>query len=202
MKIKHVELEKIGATVEQYPPSNLPEIAFAGRSNVGKSSLINALVGRKNIAHTSSKPGKTRTVNFYCVNQSFRFVDLPGYGYAIASKKEKAKWHQIIDTYLHHRNNLYEVVLVVDIRHEPTKQDIEMYQWILEIGFTGFVVATKLDKISRGKRQKNIGILQRTLGIDDGDLIFPFSSTSKENRDLLLEQVDHIIKYGSGFDEE
>lgn len=147
-------LEKIAALPEQYPPSDLGEIAFAGRSNVGKSSLINSLIQRKNLARTSSKPGKTRTVNFYNVDDAFRLVDLPGYGYASVSKAEKEKWAETIETYLHQRENLYEVILVVDSRHEPTVQDKQMYEWILHLGFTGFVVATKTDKLSKNKLNK------------------------------------------------
>lgn len=201
MKINSAELERIAATTDQYPPADLPEIAFAGRSNVGKSSLINAVLNRKNLAHTSSKPGKTRTVNFYRVNDGFRLVDLPGYGFAVASKKEKNKWHDIIDTYLHTRKNLYEVVLVVDIRHEPTKQDVQMYEWILDIGFTGFVVATKYDKISRGQRQKHVSAIKKKLGVEDVDLIIPFSATDRTNQEIVSEQIWRIVEYGEGFED-
>ena len=170
MKIISSELEQIAAIISQYPKSDLKEIAFAGRSNVGKSSFINAVINRKNLARTSSKPGKTRTVNFYKINNEFRLVDLPGYGYAQVSKSEKEKWGKIIETYLTNRGNLCEVILVVDIRHAPSKDDILMYNWLLEYGFSGYVIATKADKISRGQWNKHLKIVRETLGIKDTNL--------------------------------
>lgn len=167
MKIISSELEQIAAIISQYPKSDLKEIAFAGRSNVGKSSFINAVINRKNLARTSSKPGKTRTVNFYKINNEFRLVDLPGYGYAQVSKSEKEKWGKIIETYLTNRGNLCDVILVVDIRHAPSKDDILMYNWLLEYGFSGYVIATKADKISRGQWNKHLKIVRETLGIKD-----------------------------------
>lgn len=196
MKILSSHLEKIAATIEQYPLANLPEIAFAGRSNVGKSSFINSILNRKNLARTSSKPGKTRTVNFYNVNDTFRLVDLPGYGYASVSKEEKGKWTQIIETYLHHRSNLMEVVLLVDIRHEPTAQDVQMYEWILEIGFTGFVIATKMDKLSKSRAVRHLAMIQKKLHIKDSDLIFLYSSETKYNQEIILEQFQNIVEFG------
>lgn len=195
-------LEKIAALPEQYPPSDLGEIAFAGRSNVGKSSLINSLIQRKNLARTSSKPGKTRTVNFYNVDDAFRLVDLPGYGYASVSKAEKEKWAETIETYLHQRENLYEVILVVDSRHEPTVQDKQMYEWILHLGFTGFVVATKTDKLSKNKLNKSLSIIRKSLEIEDKDLIFPISSQTKSNMDILREQIAAIIEFGEEREKE
>lgn len=162
MKIKSSRLDTIAAILDQYPNEELPEIAFAGRSNVGKSSFINALINRKNLARTSSKPGKTRTVNFYNINEEFRLVDLPGYGYAAVSKSEKDNWAKIIETYLNNRKNLYEVILLVDIRHKPTSNDILMYEWILSFDFTGFVIANKADKISKNSYRKNIDIIMKT----------------------------------------
>lgn len=156
MKIIKSDLHAIAVGPKQYPQDELPEIAFAGRSNVGKSSFINSMINRANLARTSGKPGKTRTINFYIINDSFRFVDLPGYGYAIASKTEKEKWGEIIERYLTDRKNLREVVLIVDIRHEPTDQDLMMYQWIKSFGYRGIVIATKADKISKGNYQKSI----------------------------------------------
>lgn len=190
-------LEKIAAIPEQYPPSDLCEVAFAGRSNVGKSSLINGLIQRKNLARTSSKPGKTRTVNFYNVDEAFRLVDLPGYGYASVSKSEKEKWATTIETYLHHRDNLCEVVLVVDARHEPSVQDKQMYEWILHLGFTGFVVATKTDKLSKNKLNKTLSVIRKSLKIDDPDLLFPISSEKKTNMEFLREQILAIVEYGN-----
>ncbi|MDY6065744.1 MAG: ribosome biogenesis GTP-binding protein YihA/YsxC [Finegoldia sp.] len=200
MKIKNADLERVAALISQYPDESIPEIAFCGRSNVGKSSFINSMVNRKNLARTSSKPGKTRTVNFYNVDDRFRLVDLPGYGYAATSKKEKESWAKVIERYLNNRKNLYEVFLIVDIRHEPTAQDKEMYNWIVQSGFCGFVIATKLDKIGKSKLQKNLSVIRKKLEIEDEDLIFEYSSETKENKELLLEQFDLIIKYGQGLE--
>lgn len=201
MKIKSSRLETIAATLKQYPGDNLPEIALAGRSNVGKSSFINAFLNRKNLARTSSKPGKTRTVNFYNVNEEFRLVDLPGYGYAAVSKSEKDNWATIIETYLNNRPNLYETVLIVDIRHDPSAQDKQMYHWIKEIGFTGFVIAGKADKVARSKFPQYAKNIAKVLEIEDRDLIIPFSSEKKTNLDIVYDQFENIIKYGSGFEE-
>ena len=193
MKLISSELEQIAAIVSQYPNSDLKEVAFAGRSNVGKSSFINAFINRKNLARTSSKPGKTRTVNFYKINDSFRLVDLPGYGYAQVSKSEKEKWGVIIETYLSNRENLCEVILVVDIRHAPSKEDVLMYNWLLEYGFTGYVIATKADKISKGQWNKHIKIIKDTLNIKDGSLVLPFSSDSKVNLEMIHQKIEEIL---------
>lgn len=202
MIIKNSDLERIAATLKQYPDEELPEIAFAGRSNVGKSSFINTVINRKNLARTSSKPGKTRTVNFYNVNGEFRLVDLPGYGFAHVSKSEKDNWAKIIETYLNNRSNLYETILVVDIRHKPSVQDIQMYKWIMSFGFTGFVIANKADKISKNKYQAQVKQIMKALDIKDKDLIIPFSSENRINIDLAREQIDNILKYGEGFEKE
>lgn len=193
MKIISSELEKIAGIISQYPQINLKEIAFVGRSNVGKSSFINAFLNRKNLARTSSKPGKTRTVNFYNVNNDFRLVDLPGYGYAKVSKSEKEKWKEIIETYLSNRENLLEVILIVDIRHAPSKEDVIMYNWLLEYGFTGYVIATKMDKISKGRLNKHIKIIKETLKIKDSNLILPFSSDSKSNLEKIHQRIENIL---------
>lgn len=193
MKIKDIELEQVAGFKSQWPNDDLAEIAFVGRSNVGKSSFINSFSNRKAIAKTSSKPGKTRTINFYRVNNAFRLVDLPGYGYAKVSKAEKAKWDKLINEYLHERENLKEVFLLVDIRHEPTVLDKQMYDWILESGYMGFVIATKFDKIKKGQVQKHLKQVQKTLGIEDEGLIFAYSSETKHNKDVLEEQVEVII---------
>ncbi len=163
MKIIKSDLQSIAVKPEQYPKDDLIEIAFAGgRSNVGKSSFINSMINRKNLARTSSKPGKTRTINFYLINGEFRLVDLPGYGYAQVSKAEKEKWGgHIIEEYLSKRENLREVILIVDIRHEPTNDDLMMYNWIKSFGFKGLVIATKADKISRGSWQNIYRLLRR-----------------------------------------
>lgn len=181
MKIISSDLQAIAVEPKGYPEDELSEIAFVGRSNVGKSSFINSMINRKNLARTSGKPGKTRTINFYIINESFRFVDLPGYGYAKVSKSEQEKWRDIIDKYLSTRKNLKEVILIVDIRHSPTGQDVMMYNWIRSFGYDGIVVATKADKISKGSMQKNIKVIKEKLGVEDKNLIIPYSAVNKTN---------------------
>lgn len=193
MKIKSVNLDQVAGFVSQFPNDNFEEIAFAGRSNVGKSSFINSFLDKKNLAKTSSKPGKTKTINFYKINDKFRLVDLPGYGYAKVSKTEKEKWNNLIHKYLYERENLKEVFLLVDIRHAPTKQDKEMYDWIIGSGFTGFVIATKYDKIPKTHLKKHIKEIMKTLNIDDEGLIFAYSSITSHNKNVLLEQVEVIV---------
>lgn len=193
MKIKNSTLEKIAVLKEQYPDNNLPEIAFAGRSNVGKSSLINSLINRKNLARTSQKPGKTRTINFYNVNEVFRLVDLPGYGYAAVSKSHRDDWGEIIDRYLHSRENLKEVFLLVDIRHEPNENDLMMYNWIIEMGFSGYVIATKLDKVGKSRLQQYIKVIANKLGIIDRKKIIYYSSETKENRKYIYNVFSEIL---------
>lgn len=190
MKILKAELERVAVSKNQYPKDDLLEIAFVGRSNVGKSSFINSMVNRKNLAKTSSKPGKTRTINFYNINNELRFVDLPGYGYAKVSMKEREKWGKIIEEYLNTRENLIEVILLVDIRHEPTELDVIMYNWIRSYDFRGLVIATKADKISKGKYQKHIKLIKNRLGVDDANLIIPYSAVDKLNS----QKVWQIIK--------
>lgn len=194
MKIIKSDLHQIAVKKDQYPDDELPEIAFAGRSNVGKSSFINSMINRKNLARTSGKPGKTRTLNFYIINDSFRFVDLPGYGYAQVSKVEKAKWGDIIEEYLRNRENLREVVLIVDIRHEPTNQDLQMYEWIKSFGYKGIVVATKADKISKGNWGKHVKIIKNKLKVEDSNLIIPYSSESKINMEKMWELLGEKLQ--------
>lgn len=194
MKIIKSDLDAIAVEPKQYPKDELPEVAFAGRSNVGKSSFINSMINRKNLARTSGKPGKTRTINFYIINDSFRFVDLPGYGYAQVSKKEKEKWGHIIEEFLVNRETLREVVLIVDIRHEPTAQDVIMYDWIKSFGYSGIVIATKADKISRGAYQRHIKIIKNKLKIKDVNLILPYSAEKKTNKEEVWEVFKDIIK--------
>ncbi|HCS12070.1 MAG: ribosome biogenesis GTP-binding protein YihA/YsxC [Tissierellia bacterium] len=179
MIIKKSEILISAVKNEQYPNTIVPEIAFAGKSNVGKSSMINALLNRRSLARTSSQPGKTQTLNFYNINDEFNFVDLPGYGYAKVSKAEKSKWADMIDSYLHGRQQLKEVILLVDIRHEPGKNDLQMYEWIKSFGFTGYIIATKADKLSRSQQMKSLNDIKKTMQIKDDNLIFPFSATSK-----------------------
>ena len=161
MKIVSSDLQAMAVAPKGYPDDDLFEIAFAGRSNVGKSSLINAMLNRANLARTSGKPGKTRTINFYLINERFRFVDLPGYGYAQVSKRERKKWGEIIERYLKQRKNLKAIVLIVDIRHAPSPQDLDMYRWIKAYGYDAIIVATKADKISKGQRQKHLNIIKK-----------------------------------------
>lgn len=194
MKIISSDLHAIAVGPNQYPEDDLPEIAFAGRSNVGKSSFINSMINRANLARTSGKPGKTRTINFYIINNSFRFVDLPGYGYAQVSKVEKEKWGQIIERYLTDRENLKEIILIVDIRHEPTEQDLIMYQWIKSFGYSGIVIATKADKISKGNWQKHIKIIKNKLDIQDTKLILPYSSEKKINIEEVWKLFQTILE--------
>ncbi|HBC29853.1 MAG TPA: YihA family ribosome biogenesis GTP-binding protein [Clostridiales bacterium] len=179
MIIKKSEILISAVKNEQYPNTIVPEIAFAGKSNVGKSSMINALLNRRSLARTSSQPGKTQTLNFYNINDEFNFVDLPGYGYAKVSKAEKSKWADMINSYLHGRQQLKEVILLVDIRHEPGKNDLQMYEWIKSFGFTGYIIATKADKLSRSQQMKSLNDIKKTMQIKDDNLIFPFSATSK-----------------------
>ncbi len=194
MKIIKSDLHAIAVEPKQYPKDKLPEIAFAGRSNVGKSSFINSMINRTNLARTSGKPGKTRTINFYIINDKFRLVDLPGYGYAQVSKIEKEKWGIIIERFLKERENLREVVLIVDIRHEPTGQDAIMYDWIKSFGYKGIVIATKSDKISKGNYQKQVKVIKDKLKIEDTSLIIPYSSDKKTNRDKVWKIFEDILK--------
>lgn len=193
MKINNPTLEKIAVLQSQYPEENLVEIALAGRSNVGKSSLINSLINRKNLARTSQKPGKTRTINFYNIDEKFRIVDLPGYGFAAVSKTEKEKWAETIERYLTSRNNLKEVILLVDIRHEPTDDDLIMYNWILDMGFTGYVIATKLDKIGKSRLQQHIKVIAQKLNIEDRKKIIYYSSETKKNREYIYKIIQDTI---------
>lgn len=193
MIVKKSELLITAARKEQYPETTVPELAFAGKSNVGKSSMINALVNRKSLARTSSSPGKTQTINFYNVNDALSLVDLPGYGYAKVSKTEKEKWGKMIETYLSSREQLKEVILLVDIRHEPNANDIQMYEWIKSYGYTGFVIATKADKISKAQRIKQISIIKKILNIDDINLITAFSSSEKLNVEKVWDLFEDML---------
>lgn len=173
----------------QYPESDLPEIAFVGRSNVGKSSLINSLLRRKKLVKVSSNPGKTRTINFFTVNDEIMLVDLPGYGYAAVSKEEKIKWADMIETYLIKRINLKSVILLVDIRHKPTSDDEIMFDFIKYYNKSVIVIATKLDKISKNIILKNTILIKDTLGMDDNDIFIPYSSVNHIGRDLLWDEI-------------
>jgi GTP-binding protein len=194
MKIVKSDLLAIAVRENQYPVENSPEIAFAGRSNVGKSSLLNLLTGRKKLAYVSGAPGKTRTINFYSINSdAFRIVDLPGYGYAKVSKSVSADWGSMIERYLKSRSTLKKVVLLVDIRHDPSKQDVQMYDWLKHYGYAGIIVATKTDKISRNETQKKLAAIRRVLGAAQDDIIIPVSTLKKTGVDVLSAEIGKLI---------
>lgn len=194
MIIKKAELVAVAVKKNQYPEDDKKEIAFAGRSNVGKSSLLNLLVNRKNLARVSGSPGKTRTINFYEINEEFRIVDLPGYGYAKVSKSVTENWGDMIEAYLAGRHGLLKVVQLVDIRHTPSAQDIQMYEWLRHYGFDGIVAATKADKISRNEMAKNISVIRKTLGLAPEDKVIPVSSLKRTGYDKLLEELDRLLE--------
>ncbi|MBO5995106.1 MAG: YihA family ribosome biogenesis GTP-binding protein [Firmicutes bacterium] len=194
MIIKKAELEAVAVKPSQYPEDNLTEIAFAGRSNVGKSSLLNLLTNRKSLARVSGSPGKTRTINFYRINDSFRIVDLPGYGYAKASKSLTQGWGEMMEKYLENRQNLRIVVQLIDIRHEPSKQDIQMYDYLKYYGLDGLVVLTKADKVSRNELNKNTAMIRKALGLGPDDLAIPVSALKKTGYDKLLTVFDSLLE--------
>ena len=197
MKIRNSEIKMSATKRHQYPAEGLPEIALVGRSNVGKSSCVNALLNRRNFARTSQTPGKTRTINFYLINDEFYFVDLPGYGYAKVAKSEKDKWGNIMETYLENREELCAIFLLVDIRHEPTNDDVMMYEWIKHFGYECVVIATKADKIARGKYQKNISIIRKKLKQEKDEKVIPLSATKKTGVvEVWAEIVDQYTKNG------
>ena len=197
MKIRSSEIEVSAIRKEQYPKEGLPEIALVGRSNVGKSSATNALLNRRNFARTSQTPGKTRTINFYKINNEFYFVDLHGYGYAKVSKSEKDKWGVIMERYLQDREELCAIFLLVDIRHEPTNDDVMMYEWIKHFGYNCVVIATKADKISRGQYQKHISIIRKKLQLEKDEKVIPLSSSKKTGvEDVWNEIIAQYQEHG------
>ncbi len=190
MIIKNASLETVCGITSKLPENQLPEVAFAGKSNVGKSSLINVLMNRKSLARTSSQPGKTQTINFYNVNQELYIVDLPGYGYAKVSKSVSEKWGPMIENYLHTSRQLRMVFLLIDLRHPPTKNDVQMYRWILSNGFSPVIIATKADKIKRSQLPKHLKILKETLRVIEGVPVIPFSSVTKAGRDEIWDLIE------------
>ena len=194
MIIKKSDLETVAVRPDQYPAADLKEIAFVGRSNVGKSSLLNTITGRKKLARVSGSPGKTRTINFYIVNDSFRIVDLPGYGYAKVSKAVSKGWGEMMERYLSNRENLIKVIQLVDIRHEPSRQDVEMYQYLRYYGLDGIVVATKADKVSRSQQQKYIKTIRQTLKLSGDDMVIPVSSLKRTGHEQLLEVMEQLLE--------
>ena len=193
MIIKKADIETIAVKPQQYPEGNLKEIAFAGRSNVGKSSLLNLLTKRRNLARVSGNPGKTRTINFYLINDEFRIVDLPGYGYTKVSKSVSQNWGDMMEMYLAGRENLVKVVQLVDIRHAPSKQDVEMYEYLKYYGLDGLVVATKADKISRNQTMKHIKIIRQTLKLSSEDKVIPVSALKKTGYQELLDELESVL---------
>lgn len=193
MKIKSAELETVCGITSKLPENTLPEIAFAGKSNVGKSSLINGLLNRKALARTSSSPGKTQTINFYNVNRELYFVDLPGYGYAKVSQEIKAKWGRMIERYLQTSEQLAIVFLLIDIRHEPSENDKIMYDWIVSNGYQPVIIATKLDKIKRSQKDKNIKLIREKLRVQPGTAVIPFSAETKQGRDDIWDLIEKTL---------
>ncbi|MDE6209318.1 MAG: ribosome biogenesis GTP-binding protein YihA/YsxC [Lachnospiraceae bacterium] len=195
MVIKSLELETVCGITSKLPENDKPEVAFAGKSNVGKSSLINALMNRKSFARISSEPGKTQTINFYNINNFMYCVDLPGYGFAKVSRETQAKWGKMIENYLKSSKQLKAVFLLIDIRHEPSANDREMYDWIVYNGYEPIIIATKLDKINRSQIQKNIKIIKNSLNVKPETVIIPFSAQTKQGRDEIWDLIDNIVGY-------
>lgn len=193
MVIKQVCLETVCGITSKIPDNQLPEIAFAGKSNVGKSSLINALMNRKSLARTSSQPGKTQTINFYNINDAMYLVDLPGYGYAKVAQSEKEKWGKMIENYLHTSRQLKAVFLLIDIRHTPGANDKTMYDWIVYQGYQPIIIATKLDKLKRSQVQKALKEVRIGLGLKAEDTVIPFSAQTKQGRDEIWALMDQLI---------
>lgn len=201
MQINKSELEAVAVKAAQYPEAGVPEIAFAGRSNVGKSSLLNLLTRRKNLARVSGSPGKTRTINFYRINDEFRIVDLPGYGYARVSKSESEKWGAMMEGYLESREGLLKVIQLVDIRHKPSAQDVQMYEYLKYYNLDGIVVATKADKVSSNQRSKNISEIRKTLGMSKDDKVIPVSAPKRSGHDILLGEIEQLLERYEKFEE-
>lgn len=193
MIVKSAELETVCGITSKLPSNELPEIAFAGKSNVGKSSLINGLLNRKSLARTSAQPGKTQTINFYNVNKELYFVDLPGYGYAKVSVEIRAKWGKMIERYLHGSSQLKKVFLLVDIRHAPSENDCMMYDWIVDNGYEPVIICTKLDKIKRSQVQKNLKLIREKLDLVPGTTMIPFSAQTKQGRDEIWNLIEETL---------
>ena len=193
MVIKNVCLETVCGVTSKLPVNDKPEVAFAGKSNVGKSSLINALMNRKSLARTSAQPGKTQTINYYNINDAMYFVDLPGYGYARANETVKAQWGKMIEDYLHKSKQLKCVFLLIDIRHAPSENDRIMYDWIVRNGYKPVIIATKLDKINRSQIQKQLKLIRTTLEVGEGTIMIPFSAETKQGREEIYELLDGIL---------
>lgn len=198
MVIRNVNLETVCGITSRLPENTLPEIAFAGKSNVGKSSLINGLMNRKSLARTSSQPGKTQTINYYNINGQMYFVDLPGYGYATANERVKAQWGKLIEDYLHQSRQIRAVFLLIDIRHAPSENDRIMYDWILERGYKPIIIATKLDKVKRSQVDKQLKLICDTLAVEEDTTIIPYSALSRQGRDEIYELLDRLTEEEEG----
>ncbi len=193
MEVRNVSLAAVGVKMSQYPTDGRPEVAFVGKSNVGKSTLINAMVGRRALARTSSQPGKTRTINFYDVEGLMYIVDVPGYGYAKAPKTEIEKWGKMIEEYLQNRQELRSIVMLIDIRHEPGKNDKIMYDWLKHYGYDIIIAATKSDKIKRSQLQKNLSVIRKSLDLKEGEILIPFSGPEKKGVKELWDAIENVI---------
>ncbi|MCA1009842.1 ribosome biogenesis GTP-binding protein YihA/YsxC [Halobacillus halophilus] len=189
MKVNYADIVISAASKKQYPKAPIPEIALAGRSNVGKSSFINKMIQRKNLARTSSKPGKTQTLNFYIINDLFHFVDVPGYGYAKVSKKERAKWGEMMEEYFSEREQLRATALIIDSRHKPTEDDVIMYNYLKHFGLPVMVIATKLDKLKKSQKHKQLKTIQEVLEMEEEDTLIPFSSETGEGKELAWKTM-------------
>ena len=192
MVIKNVSLDIVCGITSKLPDTGRPEVAFAGKSKVGKSSLINSLVNRKALARTSAQPGKTQTINFYNINESIYLVDLPGYGYAKVPQSEKEKWGKMIERYLHTSKVLKAVFLLVDIRHDPSANDKMMYDWVVHNGYNPIIIATKMDKLKRSQIQKNLKAIKTGLNLRPGSIMIPFSAETKQGRDEIWALIDEL----------
>lgn len=192
MIIKSAVLDIVCGITSKIPDTGLPEVAFAGKSNVGKSSLINGLMNRKALARTSAQPGKTQTINFYKINDELDLVDLPGYGYARVTPAEKEKWGKMIENYLHTSHNLKAVFLLIDIRHDPSANDRQMYEWILHNGYEPIIIATKLDKLKRSQVQKNLKAIREGLQLKKETTVIPYSAETKQGRDEIWELIESL----------
>ena len=194
MVIRDVNLETVCGITSTIPDNRMDEVAFAGKSNVGKSSLINGLLNRKALARTSSQPGKTQTINFYNVNNAMYLVDLPGYGYANANVEIKAKWGQMIENYLHTSKKLKAVFLLIDIRHEPSENDQMMYEWMEHQGFAPIIIATKADKLKRGQVIRHVQMIRDVLGVQEDTIVIPFSAETKQGREEIWNLIESLVE--------
>jgi len=193
MLIKNAELETVCGVTSRFPVHTQPEIAFAGKSNVGKSSLINGLMNRKSLARTSAQPGKTQTINYYHINQSFYFVDLPGYGFTTAAVNVRQSWGRMIERYLKMSDQLKAIFLLIDIRHDPSANDKQMFDWIVAQGYEPVIIATKLDKIKRSQVQKQVSAVRKGLGMYDEEKLFTYSALTKQGREEILQYIDLLL---------